>query len=696
MEKERTIIVDFESRSELDMKKVGAHVYAAHPSTEIFCMAYKFDEALPKIHVSKKFLHAEVMSAKGLSSSIRDFAPIADQLLSSKYVLEAHNAEFERAMWHHICHKRWGWPDLPIERWRCSAAKAAELGLPRKLDTVGLACDLPITKDKIGHRLMLKMCKPRKPLKAEKIEWLLHKFIIPDKKSYTDEDLLRAAREMPTLWHESAEDLIRLFRYCIQDVEAEHCLSKYIRPLSPREQQVWFLDQKINARGVHIDVEGAKAALELLKGPEDEMLEELKVITGGAITSTRKIQVTKDWLATQDVHLDNLQKDTVEKALLEDSLGHGVARRVLEIRQSLSKSSTKKFNAMPLRSSEDNRARGVHVFHGGHTGRWSGRGIQTQNMPRPEFRNLDLCVDAIKRKDFALIPFLWGDPAKVAASCTRSMICAAPGKDFICGDFSSIECVGISWLAKEEIILDAFRRKEDVYKLAATAIYPVRYEDVTKAQRRIGKVATLALGYQGAVGAFQKMATGYGVTLPDAAVKGIVKSWREKHTRIVAYWKENEYAVKRAIKTGKPVRVGAITWGVDGDYLFCKLPSGRLMAYYKPELRLAKSPYGMKESITYMGVDPDTTHWGRVHTYGGKLVENVVQGVARDMLVWAMFRVEAAGYPIVMHVHDELLTEVPKGFGSIEELENIMSVVPSWAEGCPLSAEGWTGNRYRK
>ena len=702
------LTIDFETRSEIDLRKTGPWVYAEHPSTEILCMAFKFGEAITKIHIPEKFRYPEVLQAEELKGRIKDFSESAQKILDYDFILEAHHAEFERALWHYVCHKRWGWPDIPITRWRCSAAKSAALSLPRALGDVSRVLELPVLKDTEGRKIMLKTCKPRPPKKAEKVEWLIEQKKLSVEPAFTkkgrtikkcsppQKDVLdEAGKNMPTLWHEKPEDLIILFKYCIRDVDTEKGVSTATRSLNPKEQRLWFLDQTINTRGIKIDIENVKKALNIIKTHEKKSLEELKVLTGGVVKSVRQIAATREWLATKGVALENLQKATVEEALKDPfNIESDSARRVLEIRQSLGKSSTSKLTAMINSSNKDGRARGLLMYHGASTGRWSGRRIQPQNLPRPEFSDTELCVKAFDDPEFMEI--LWGDPMRAIASCTRNMLIAGEGKDFICGDFSSVEAGVLAWLAGEEIVLDAFRRGEDIYKLAATAIYSVPLDSVTKAQRQIGKVAVLALGYQGAVGAFQQMAIGYGVKISDTLAREIVTAWRKKHTNITKFWKENEYAALRAIKTGKTVRVANVFWGVHGDFLFCKLPSGRLMAYYKPEAKQVPSPYGMKTGITYMGTDSKTYKWTRIYTYGGKLVENMVQAISRDILVAAMFRTEEAEYKTVLHVHDEILSEVPENFGSTEEFEAIMTVAPDWAKGCPIGAKAWRGKRYRK
>lgn len=649
------IIIDFETRSALDIKKAGVWAYAAHPSTEILCMGYRVNNAPTKIWTPQDISYA---------------------LWTSNFTFTAHNAEFERAIWYHIGHKRYEWPEIPIEQWRCTAAKAAALSLPRKLVDVAKALGLSAQKDMEGHRIMLKICKPRKPLKAEKEQWIKD--------------------GQPLLWHDDPEDYKKLFKYCKQDVDTEYEVNKALRDLSLQEQQMWFVDQKINGRGVHIDVKSAEAALRIKDKCEKGMLEELDNITKGAVETPRQVGKLLAWLEDKGLNLNNLTKQVVTEALELPDIPDDI-RRTLEIRQSMGLSSLAKITAMLNGTNEDNRVRSTMMYHGSHTGRWSGMRIQPHNMTRGDIPDVDACLEVIGKEDINLLRMLWGDPLRAISSCIRGLICAAPGNDLICADLSSIEARITAWLAGEQHVLDSFISGLDLYAVTAARMYHKKYEEVVGDDRLRGKFAFLGLGYGGAVKALQKIAEAHGVKIPDEEAKEIVYGWRDAHPKIVQYWWAMEETVKRAIVTGKTMRIGDVYWGILGDFLFCKLPSDRLIAYYKPDIRPRTMPWGeTKDSISYMGVDSTTHKWGRQFSYGGKLVENVVQAIARDILAEGLVRLEAKGYPIILHVHDEALAEVVKGFGSLEEFEQTMSAAPKWAKGLPIDAKGWRGKRYRK
>ena len=360
---------------------------------------------------------------------------------------------------------------------------------------------------------------------------------------------------------------------------------------------------------------------------------------------------------------------------------------------------------------------GIHQFHGASTGRWAGRGIQLQNYPRPR---KDMAADAIEDviehlHDKEYVDMFYGPTMDAIADSLRGMIVPAPGNQLVAVDFSAIEARTLAWLAGEQHVLDTFANGEDIYRAAAGRIYGVSPTDIDKhdPRRQIGKVATLALGYGGGKGAFQQMAKGYGVKVSDATAEDIKVRWRNAHPRIVAYWYDLERAAIKAL-TDSSSSAGwghtAVRWKKAGSFLWCRLPSGRALCYPYPEIREVTTPWGeQKDALTYMTQvsnpkakivdDPNSSGtWKRISTYGGSLAENVTQAVARDLLAEALFRLEAAGYPVVFHVHDECVVEVPASCDDqvVEQIEQLMSVQPEWAEGLPLSAEGWRGPRYRK
>lgn len=692
------LTVDFETRSPVDLKKSGAYKYAEHPETTVLCFALKMDNAPPVIWTPAW------VQALGGPEGITDNELF--RLLKDADEIEAHNAGFERVIWDGVCTPRFGWPQLQVKKLFCSAAKAAMCGLPRSLEQASVALGLPVHKDAAGYKLMLKMCKPRPATK-------LH----------------------PELrWHETPEQFTQLINYCLQDVEVEYALSQALPDLSRKERQVWLMDMEINTRGVQVDVDTARLMLGGIDDHTHRLLAKTRDITGGAVHSPRQIAASLAWLADQGVQMECLDKAAVTQTLASPNLT-GPAREFLEIRQSLGRSSTTKYETLLRCACADGRMRGTILYHGASTGRFSGRLFQPQNLPRGSFADTDRCIEAIQDHGFDIAELLWGDAMDVAATCIRGMIVAAPGHRLMVADYSSIEARVLAWVAGEEEVLRAFEDGLDLYKVAASSIFGVPYEQITKSQRQVGKTSILALGYAGGIGAYAAMAKNYGIdleTLPafifptassderekslqravdyverhqgsmslDAAVAcDIIKAkWRAANPRVVAFWYGVSDAASDAVALpGEVFSFRNISFKADPRFLRCKLPSGRFLYYPKAEIRPVTTPWGdTRHMVTHHGVHATTGKWVRFALTGGRLTENIVQAISRDILVEAMLRLERAGYPVVMHVHDEIVAEVPEGFGTLDGFVEIMAQPPAWAGGCPIGAEGWVGKRYRK
>jgi len=490
------IILDFETRSMCELKKAGAWAYSMHPSTEVMCCAFKIDCGATKLWLP------------GWVRSILVGVFPVEQIPSDAGIYEAHNAEFERVIWENVCIPKYGWPPLPpLSQWRCSAAKAAALALPRPLEQACKVLKLSKQKNMDGHRLMLKMSKPRKPTKNN-----------------------------PAIWHEDPEDFKKLIEYCIDDVEAEHTLSRYLPALSGAEQKVWELDQLINRRGFCVDVDTVQGIVEMLQRKELSLLEEFAKATGGLITSPRQTGALLEWITANGVErTTSVDKASVLEVLSRENIPAGI-RRALEIRQELGKSSTAKFKSMLASVCPDGRIRGSFMFHGAQTGRWSGKGVQPHNMPRMKTPN-EACLQILKEGEFDLIEALYDTPSYGASSAIRGMITAGPGKEFICADYSAIEGRVLAWLAGEEKILDAYRAGLDPYKLAASGILKKPYDSITKDERQSpGKVAELAC-IQGS----QRVSTQFGL-IPIERVCRCMTVWDGKE------WVHHEGAIYRGYK----------------------------------------------------------------------------------------------------------------------------------------------------
>lgn len=676
------LTIDFETRSIVDIKKQGAWVYAEHPLTEILCLAFKLDE----------WKSAELWTPRSDAHQTKGLK----ELMARVDTIEAHNLSFEYAIWKHIMTRVYGFDPLPVAKLRCSAAKASMHGLPRSLEQACRALGLPLQKDMTGHRIMMKLCKPRMILNS-------------DRKLYTREngwvegdgyfeDLVQGRRMY--LWHEDAADYAALYEYCKRDVLAEEALSNALRDLPPVELAVWRLDQKINARGIQADIPGCQAMMEFIDQHEYRLLKELAKLTNGAVRTAKQIDQLRGYLLGLGLDLPDLTAATISAALQREDLTDD-SRRILEIRQSLGRSSSSKYQAIIQRASADGRIRGSLLYHGAGTGRWSGAGIQPHNFSSriPVESDPVSVLSTIRLGGLPLFDALYtDDPMAAAGAITRSVLVSTDGADLVAADYSAVEDRGLAWLAGETWVLDAYRANKDMYVAAAASILKIPEGEVTKAQRQNpGKIAELACGYQGGAGAVRKFGGGAG--MDDEEIKAqIVNPWRAARPKTVEFWAGLEDACKAAVNNpGRAYEFRFIGFRVQGEFLMMRLPSGRLLYYYDPRIMDVKTPWDeMRPQVTYMNVNSLTHKWERTNTYGGKLAENATQAICRDIMASAMLRLESAGYPIVLTVHDEIVSEVPEGFGSVEEYVSIMCDTPAWAAGFPVSAEGWRGKRYRK
>lgn len=706
---------DFETRSEKDIKVCGAWAYAEHESTDVFCWAFKVDSEPVGIWINPHFQVIVYEYLKGVTDEF-NILPLDPKLLlkvmiAKGAIFEAHNAGFERAIFRHVMTKKYGWPEIPLRQWRCSAAKAAIHQLPRPLDGVAEALNLKNRKDKKGHQIMLRLSKPKKPSKSD-----------------------------PGTWDEDPEKLIKLFHYCEQDVETEYEVSENLRDLSDQEQEMWFLDQKINARGVLIDTESVHKIITMFESSQAQLAEECRALTG---VNPTQVEELRKWIESQGVTVVDLTKDTVSHLLKLEHLPEQV-KRVLEIRQQAGMSSVKKYNAMLNSISQDSRARGCHMFNGAGTGRWSGQRVQFQNIIRAFYEDVEACLATIRSGDYELVAALYDNLIVTASKLIRSIITASPGYVLMAGDYKAIEGRILAWLAGEEFILEAYRSGKDLYKIAASGAFGKPYDQIDKGLRQIGKVIELACGFQGHWSAFMSMAKIYeveppaGITLEKKDMKDFngrrltireamfkkwsspfIMAWRDNRPKTIQFWADLQNAAFECIrKPGKTITVGYLRFGVrefkGHRFMHIRLPSGRTLNYYDPRIAnvddvvieetvidgktVEVCKRRKKKQVTYMGVDSITKQFTRIHTYGGKLAENVTQAVANDFLRFAITNHEKAGYPVIFHVHDEDVVEVPEGFKNfnLEDFLKIMARVPDWAIGCPVGVEGFVGKRYKK
>ncbi len=674
--------VDFETRSACPLRKTGSWRYSLDKTTEILCLCYR----LPFWDAGVVGLWSpEVPSIDLPANQDADTLFELFDWIETGGLVEAHNAFFERGIWQNVFVPLGAPPILPSQ-WRCSAAKAAALSLPRSLDGAVEALALPIKKDLEGGKVMKKLTKPRKPRKKERETWA---------KTHGD-------TPHPIVYWESPELFNTLFAYCQQDVLAEEALSEHIPDLPNSEVEVYLLDQIINERGFLIDQEAVSTALTLIAAETTALNTELQTLTNGKVKkATQRAQMLK-WFAGEGLDLDNTQKETIALALDRQALAP-TARRGLEIVRELGRSSTAKYEKMALWMCPDDRVRGGMLYHGASTGRWSGAGVQPHNFPKGKLKHWDM-EDAwaiLNTGDRELIISLYGGVMEPLSQGLRGAITASQGKRLFVADYAAIEARVLLWLAREIGALQVFREGGDIYCDMATDIYGyyvLPNPEKPPPERMLGKVAILGLGYQMGASKFVATAATYGITITEQFAKQVVDAYRGKFTRVVDLWRDQQEAAIEAVESRQMVEcLPSTTWHVEGMFLYCTLPSGRRLAYPEPEVRLRTMPWGAKMwGLTFMGVDALSRKWKRQVTYGGMLVENIVQAVARDVMAEALLRVEASEvYTPILSVHDEIVAEADER-GDIREFERLVAECPEWADGCPIAVEGFTAFRYRK
>lgn len=647
----KKLSIDIETFSDIDLIKCGVYKYADSPAFEILLFAYSIDDG--EINI------IDLVNGEELPEEI------AEAIKSDTVIKTAFNAQFER-----VCLSKYlGLPEgeyLNPQSWYCTAVQAAELSLPSSLADVGAALGLERQKMTDGKELIKYFCVPCKPTKSNGSR----------------------TRNMP--WN--APEKWALFKeYCKRDVDVERQIAEKLKkyPLSKSEHDLYVLDQNINDRGVLVDLELARQAVKLNSIQTAVATEQAYTLTG--LENPNSVAQLKAWLTENGVEIDSLSKKAV--AALADETD-GDIQEMLHLRLLMSKTSVKKYEAVMRSVCRDNRVRGMMRFCGAsRTGRWSGQILQVQNLPQNHLPDLTLARDIVKDGDFEMLDMTFGNVPNVLSELIRTVLIPKQNHRFIVADFSAIEARVLSWLAGEQWRLDTFRNGGDIYCASASQMFrvPVEKHGVNGHLRQKGKISELACGYGGSVGALKNMgAVEMGV--PEDELQGLINDWRNANPHIVKLWTEVGNTAMKAIKEKTIVSLGKLVFMYERGILFIRLPSGRRLSYIKP--RIGTNRFG-GDSITYMGVG-ESKKWERLETFGGKLVENIVQAIARDLLASAMMNVANAGYDIVFHVHDEIIAEVPDGQGSVDEICMLMSINPDWADGIPLSADGYECEYYRK
>lgn len=640
----RELFLDIETYSPVDLKTCGNYKYVEHPEFEIILLAYAFgDEPVQIIDPEIDGYPEEFMQG------MRD--PNTKKL--------AFNAQFER-----ICFRRIG-VDIPIDQWECVMVKSAYCGYPLSLEQVSKAMRLGEKgKLSIGKALIRLFCNPNK----------------------------KGTRVSPS---DKPEDWENFKQYCINDVVSEREIYRKLQSITipDWEKKNYILDQEMNDRGVLIDLPFARNAIAFDERSSTEAYSRLQEITG--LENPNSVSQLKGWLSEQlGREVKQLTKDSIRKLMPEVD---GAIQEALTLRQLLSKYSIKKYIAMENCAGFDSRARGMFQLYGANrTGRWTSKLIQLQSLPQNHMKDLDLARRVVAENDYDLAQMLWPSIPNVLSELIRTAFIAPPGKTFAVADFSAIEARVISWIAQEEWRLEVFRTHGKIYEATAALMFGVPIESVTKGSelRQRGKTSELALCYEGGPSALTQMDREE--RIPDAEKPGLVKRWRKANPAIVKLWSDVEENAKHAVTSKKTSKLRDLIFRYENDTLTIELPSHRKLCYVSPSI--GANRWGM-ESIVYYGINQNTKQWFPQETYGGKLVENIVQAVARDALAWSLQNIKTEGYTdMVMTIHDEIVIEVPQQNADkhLENIQNIMSREIPWMKGLPLKVDGYVTPYYKK
>lgn len=659
------IWLDLETFGTLDLRKVGGYRYAAHEDTEVLLLLYALDDGPAK---------CIDIDGRSLNQAIHEDAPdLYNRLECDMDYVTAHNTAFDRKV------MDGQGVVIPVERWEDTMVQAFSLGLPGSLDALGRALHLPEATQKLktGKQLISRFCKPApKNHKADRYDKLTH----------------------PEEWKMFIE-------YGLNDINAmRECARRMPRwNLTTKERDIWLMDQAINELGVRVDLRFVKKAVQLAEATQAQVTEDLQHETWGAVEKHTKSAAIKTYCEEHGIKMPDLTKETVTEYLKGDL--PPTVRRVLQLRQEANKATVSKYIRMGAMTGADGRLRGGTQYGGAkRTLRWAGRGVQLHNLARPDWwLDQDLAADALMN---GTVDVLYPDPLDVVKGLVRGAFVPAKGCEFHVSDLSNIEGRVSAWVADEAWKVEAFRAFDrgegpDIYKATYAASFGKNVEDVTKDDRQIGKVQELAGGYQGWVGAWETFSKAYGLDMmPEDEICEIMGNWRNAHPQIKNIWASLERGFYEAVENpGNAYKVGkhlAFRYYPKQKILLVKLPSGRYVPYLNPKIGISKRHGKPKYDLSYMG-DDDKGRWVRIDTYGGKLLENIVQALSRDILAEAMLRMHRKGFKIVLHVHDEVVVESVKNSPiTLDVINDILGQSPEWAKDLPLAAAGFTSNRYRK
>lgn len=711
------LYLDIETRSTINLRSrpaPGAYRYFECSHARVLCAAWGMNDG----------------EIQGIGSDMTCPPLLREAILDGVRVSGWNVGGFEKIAFKTLLGPRLGWPVPKDDQWDDTMAQAAAMAMPLALGMCAEVLDIDEQKDKEGTRLINRFSKPRRVLKA---------------------DLARGVKPGTILWNEPEDnpvDFQKFINYCVQDVITERAVKNKLVPLSETERAIWLLDQKINERGIYLDRELVDSLEDIATKTKAGLDHEMAKATNWEITACSQAAALTAWLNSECVGkiVDGVSANEVDKALKRDDLPDHV-RQALELRQMAAKTSTAKLDSMKVTVCKDGRIKGTKQYHGASTGRWAGRLTQVDNMPRGTgtIKEPDTARQWLVQRDPALINMLYGNPLFAVSDCLRACFTASPGNHLMVADYSSIEGRVTAWLAGEAWKLEMFRkndRKEGpgAYETTAASIFNVPVETITKESplRQQGKAGELAFGFAGGVMSFvnfagDKVAAAYEPVRESAdpeifekaiesherwseeglfgtavlsreawiAAEVIKVSWRLKHPATVQLWDELEGCIMEAIRNpGTIASYGNVSYLVRRGFLWCRLPSGRCLAYGAPRIGDTKTPWGSDSKfISVVGMKATKSggsNWMRYALNKSIIIENVVQATARDLLVHGLLNLDEAGYPLVLHVHDEAVADVPKDFGSLSEFEALLCDMPDWAAGLPLVAEGYIAHSYRK
>ena len=653
------IYIDNETYSSVDIKESGAYKYVESPDFEILMIGYAIDDGPVK--------QIDLACGEEMPEEFEE------ALFDPECLKVAHNAVFER-----LNFKRIGY-DIPAEQWYCTSVKAAYCGLPLSLDGVSKALNLTDKKLDTGKALIKYFSCPCKPTRINGMRTRNYPTHAPEKwemyKEYNRYDVL-AERE---IFH-------RLEAYTIPGIE----------------RRMYVLDQNINDRGILVDMELAESAIAVDNIYTELLTKRAQEITG--LENPNSPAQIRQWIEkVTGCVVMSLSKETMPD-LMKEFADYPDVIELLNIRKKLSKTSIKKYYAMLNCAMKDHRVRGTFQFYGANrTGRWAGRLLQLQNLSKNHISHIEVPREMIRARDWESVEMMYDDVSDILSQLVRTALIASPGKVFSVADFSAIEARVISWLANEKWRMDVFRGDGKIYEATGAKMFNVPISAITKGSvlRDKSKISELALGYEGSLGALKRMG-GERMGLSDTEMMSLVRKWRSANPAIVDMWKEIDEASKEAVRYQRPVSCTCrnIIFDCNSEFMTIQLPSGRKLFYYGPRFKDKKIGRSTMPTrvLCYQGVVQETKQWGEIDTYGGKLTENIVQAIARDLLGDAMLRMQDEGYEIVASVHDEVIVEVPEinAKDHYNRLVEIMSTPPQWAEDLPLNADGGVMMFYQK